>query len=103
MQAKVNCSGYFRAYRRHQVAIFLGNGDFGTSPFLGSSSVRTISLTVRQRTTVPAYKIRPVSQIVLANSLFLTSAAMTIGTTSQLFAFRHTPRTSGAYLTSAID
>jgi hypothetical protein len=38
---------------------FSGSGDLGTSPFFGQLSVRTIRLTVRQRTTVPAYKIRP--------------------------------------------
>jgi hypothetical protein len=38
---------------------FFRSGDLGTSPFFGQLSVRPISLTVRQRTTVPANKIGP--------------------------------------------
>jgi hypothetical protein len=38
---------------------FSGSGDLGTSVFFGQLPVKVISLTVSQRTTVPAYKIAP--------------------------------------------
>jgi hypothetical protein len=38
------------AHRRHQAAIFLESGDFGTSPFFGQHLVKLISSTVGQRT-----------------------------------------------------
>ena len=46
-----------RAYRRHQAGHFIGSGDLGTSPFLGSSRSRQLGLTARQRTAFPAHKI----------------------------------------------
>jgi hypothetical protein len=59
-------SGLNHAHRRHQAAIFLESGDFGTSPFFGQHLVKLINSTVGQRIILVAQRLansRPASSV----------------------------------------
>jgi hypothetical protein len=58
MQTKIKFSAY-SCLPTASGCFFFGSGDLGTSPFFWQRSVKAISLTVTQRTTVSAYKIGP--------------------------------------------